>query len=130
DRHVPVLGGVDAVGCREIPTCDVAKCPRARRLHGGIGPGDERFRLQVEGRLQQARIDAAALPRTLPPHDGGDDAEGKQRRTMMVDDGGAGGTRSGGGLAGDRHHAKKPPPDQVPAPPSPPTPPPPPPPPP
>ena len=76
-RHVPVLGGVDAIGRRVVPAGDVAEGLRPGRLHRRVDPGDQRLRLQVERRLHQAGVDAAALARALPAHDGGEDAHAR-----------------------------------------------------
>ncbi len=106
-RHVAVLGGVHAVGRRVVPAGDVAERLRLARLGRRVGPGHQRFRLQVERRPHQAGIDAAALSGALLAHDRRQDAHREQRRAMMIDHRRAGRTRAGGRLPGDGHHAEQ-----------------------
>src|SRR3984893_7822918 len=81
-----VARDVDPIGSGVVTPPEVAARALARRPLGSIEPGRERFRLEVERRLQQARIDAAALAGALAAHQGCEHSHSEERRTMVVDD--------------------------------------------
>ena len=102
-----VARGVDPIGSRVVPSPEVAARALARRPLGSIEPGRERFRLEVERRLQQARIDAAALAGALAAHQGCENSHSEERRTMVVDDRYANRARSGLRLPRYRHQPEQ-----------------------
>src|ERR1700738_1765840 len=99
--------GVDPIGSGVVPPPEVAARALARRPLGSIEPGRERFRLEVERRLQQARIDAAALAGALAAHQGRENSHSEERRTMVVDDRYANRARSGLRLPRYRHQPER-----------------------
>src|SRR5437588_11712691 len=102
-----VARGVDPIRSRVVPPPEVAARALARRPLGSVEPGRERFGLEIECRLQQARIDAAALAGALAPHQGCKNSHSEERCTMVVDDRYADRARSGLRLPGDRHQPEQ-----------------------
>src|SRR5215471_12095463 len=102
-----VAGCIDAVGSRVIPSRNIAGWPNGRRRLRGIEPAGERFRLEIERRLHEARVDAAAYAGALAAKERGNDAHREQGCAMVVGDRYADRTWTGFFLPGDRHDAEQ-----------------------
>src|SRR6266852_4894331 len=101
-----VAGRIDPIRGGVIPTRDMTVRADARGPFRGIEPRDQRLRVQIERRLHQARVYAAALAGALPAEERGEDAHREQRRAMVVDRGHAHRARTASLLPGDRQDAE------------------------
>jgi hypothetical protein len=105
DHHVAVTRRVDPIGGRVEPGGEMLVALQHLAGLAGSEVVDQRLALQVDRRIDEARLDPCTLAAAQPAHQGAQDAHGQQRAAMLVDDGRPDRRRPMTGRAGDAHQA-------------------------